>query len=56
MAMGFGVQNAGHDYSGYIGEVLAYDTALGSDGLDNMISAMTTKWTSGGVWVESGMC
>ena len=55
VAMGFGVQNAGHDYSGYIGEVLAYDTALGTDALSNMISAMTTKWTSGGLWVESGM-
>ena len=56
VAMGFGVQNEGHDYFGYIGEVLAYDTALGTNALNIMITAMTTKWTSGKLWEEAGMC
>ena len=50
VAMGLGVQNTNHDYFGYIGEVLAYDVALKTDELNDMITAMTTKWTTGVLW------
>ena len=54
VAMGLALQNKGHDYSGYIGEVLAYDAALESSVLGKLIDAMTTKWTTGKSWKNSG--
>ena len=50
VAMGLGLQNHHHDYSGYIGEVLAYDVALESTKHNQMIDAMIEKWTTGASW------
>ena len=54
VAMGLAIQNNRHDYSGYIGEVLAYDVELESSILEKMIVAMSTKWTTGKSWNKSG--
>ena len=54
VAMGLGLQNRGHDYSGYIGEVLVYDVALESEQLNETIDAMTKKWTTGASWKKPG--
>lgn len=50
VVMGLGMQNWPHQYSGYIGEVLAYDVALDQNALTSIIDAMTTKWTIGTSW------
>ena len=55
ISMGLGLQNANHDYSGFIAEVLAYNVALESPILDEMIEAMSTKWTTGKQWKKSGL-
>ena len=54
VAMGLALQNANHDYSGYIGEILAYDVALKHSVLEKMVVSMTAKWTTGKPWKESG--
>lgn len=50
VTIGIGMQHRNHRYSGYVGEVLAYDVALESSKLNSMIDAMTEKWTTGGSW------
>ena len=52
VSMGLGIQNTNHDYSGFIGEVLAYDTALEASRLKKIIDAMTIKWTTGESWMD----
>lgn len=54
VAMGLALQNNRHDYSGYIGEVLAYDVELESSVLERMVEAMSIKWTTGKLWKRSG--
>ena len=41
------MQNNGHDYSGYIGEVLAYTVALPESEMLSHIQDMETKWSPG---------
>ena len=47
VVMGLGMQNNGHDYSGYIGEVLAYTVALPESEMLSHIQDMETKWSPG---------
>ena len=54
ISMGLGVQNTAHDYSGFIGEVLAYNVDLKSPILEEMIERMSTKWTIGLQWKKLG--